>query len=161
LNGTLAWHATPELKIALGMVARSYSFVRGNENNLHQPGGTDQQTGLYYCGTCAGGFLQQPVVPGRPFVDSGRVPGYALFNLDTSYRITRQLTVGLQITNLFDRRYFTAGRLGVNPFSPSVHGAIGPSGWNYNSSEWQNTTYVGPGAPRGFFVSLSYELDNR
>ncbi|MBS0448290.1 MAG: TonB-dependent receptor [Proteobacteria bacterium] len=160
-NGKVTWHATPALQFGLAMLARSDSFVRGNENNLHQPAGTDQQTGLYYCGQCAGGFLQLPVRPGRPFTDSGRVPGYAIFNLDTTYRVTQRLSVGLQITNLLDRKYFTAGRLGVNPFSPSVHGAIGPSGWNYNSAEWQNTTYVGPGSPRGFFVSVNYELDGR
>ena len=35
---------------------------------------------------------------------------------------------------------------------------IGASGWNYNSSEWQNTTLVGPGGPRGLWLTLSYAI---
>ena len=41
--------------------------------------------------------------------------------------------------NLLDKEYFSAGRLGVNPFSPSIHGAIGPDGYNHNSSDWLST----------------------
>ncbi|WP_421883113.1 TonB-dependent receptor domain-containing protein [Methylibium sp.] len=161
LNGSLALHATEAFKVGLGVQIRSSSFVRGNENNQHRTGGTDQEIGQYYCPSenCLGGYIQEPVRPGRAFNNSGRLPGYAIFSLDTSYKVNRQLDVFLQVSNLFDRRYFTAGRLGVNPFSPSVNGAIGPSGWNYNSAEWQNTTYVGAGAPRGVWVGLNYELD--
>ena len=160
LNATIRWRATPELKLGLGMVARSSSFVRGNENNRHQPEGTDQQTGLYYCNTiCYGSYNQLFVRPGREFRTPGTVPGYAVFNLDGSYEITSRLGIALQVTNLFDRRYVTAGRLGINPFAPSVHGAIGPSGWNHNSSEWQNSTFVGPAAPRGYFLSVNYAFD--
>jgi outer membrane receptor protein involved in Fe transport len=158
LNLNVSMKATTDLKLGLGMIARSYSYVRGNENNLHQPAGTDQQTGLYYCNSCAGGFSQTSVPPGRAFTTSGRVPGYAIFNFDADYDVNKQLSVFLQITNLFDRRYFTAGRLGVDPYSPSKNGAIGPSGWNYNSSEWLPTTFVGPGAPRGIWLGLNYSL---
>ena len=34
------------------------------------------------------------------------------------------------VNNLFDKEYFSAGRLGRNPFSPSINGAIGPDGYN-------------------------------
>ncbi len=162
LNLRVGWRITPAWKLGLGMVARSMAYLRGNENNLHQGGGTDQEVGRYYCsqaGGCAfGGFSQLPVRPGRPFTTRGEVPGYAVFNLDSSLELQRGLSLSLQVTNLFDRRYFTAGRLGVNPFAPSVNGAIGPSGWNYNSSEWQNTSFVAPGAPRAVFVGLSWAL---
>lgn len=162
-NGSFALHATEALKVGLGVQIRSSTFVRGNENNQHRPGGTDQEVGQYYCPSenCLGGYIQEPVRPGRAFNNSGKLPGYAIFSLDTSYKASRQLDLFLQISNLFDRRYFTAGRLGVNPFSAPTHGAIGPSGWNYNSAEWQNTTYVGAGAPRGVWVGLNYELDPR
>ncbi|HEY0342940.1 MAG TPA: TonB-dependent receptor, partial [Steroidobacteraceae bacterium] len=75
-NATVTYHATRALQFDLNMIASSYSFVRGNENNLHQPGGTDQETGIYYCTNGAGcgteGLLQQFVRHGRPFTDSGR-----------------------------------------------------------------------------------------
>ncbi len=101
--------------------------------------------------------MQQFVPPGRPFVDPGTVPGYVIVNMDAGYTLWNRLTFFVKVNNLLDRSYFTAGRLGISPFAPSVHGAIGPSGWNYNSSEWQNTTYVGPGAPRGIWVGFSYD----
>lgn len=65
----------------------------------------------------------------------------------------------LQINNLLDKDYFTAGRLGVTPFAPSVNGAIGESGWNYNSADWLHTTMVAPGAPRAVWLGMSYRLD--
>jgi len=162
LNLALSWHALPSLRLGLSAVAHSGSFVRGNENNQHAAGGTDQQIGQYYCttGSCGvTGYEQLPVPAARPFTESGRLPGYATFNLDGTWTIAPGLDLGLQVTNLFDRKYFTAGRLGVNPYAPSTIGAIGPSGWNYNSAEWLNTTFVGPGAPRGYFVSLTYSFD--
>lgn len=162
LNAHVNYRLSPAWKIGLGMVVRSLAYLRGNENNLHRPAGSDQEVGRYFCGqagSCdADGFSQLPVRVGRPFETSGKVPGFAIFNLDTSIEVGRGLSVFAQVTNLFDRRYFSAGRLGVNPFSPSVNGAIGPSGWNYNSSEWQNTSLVAPGAPRGVFVGLSWAL---
>lgn len=156
-NLRVNFQATPAWKIGLGMVAHSRSFVRGNENNGHVPEGTDKQTGGINTGS-------EPIVPeitppGRPFRTKGSVPGYAVFNLDTSYEIAKGLTVYGLVTNLFDREYFTAGRLGINPFVAGPRGARGASGFNYNSSEWQNTTFVGPGAPRGYFVGLTYEFD--
>ena len=131
------------------MNAHSKSFVRGNENNAHQPEGTDAEFN-----SASGDVVRE----GRPFRTSGSVPGYAIFNLDMSYKFAKGFSISAQVNNLFDRKYFTAGRLGVSPFSPSVNGAIGPSGWNYNSSEWQNTTFVGPGASRGIWLALSYEF---
>jgi outer membrane receptor protein involved in Fe transport len=164
-NGRFTLRATPALKIALSVVAQSSSFIRGNENNLHQPAGTDQETGLYFCtqgtGCAATGLEQRFVRRGRPFNNSGTVRGFAIVNLDGSYEIRKGLVVFAQVNNLFDEEYFSAGRLGVNPFSPPVNGAIGPSGWNYNSSEWQNSSYVGPGAPRGIWLGLTFESNAR
>ena len=42
---------------------------------------------------------------------------------------------------------------------PPQNGAIGPSGWNYNSSEWQNTSFLAPDSPRGVFIGLRYLRD--
>ncbi len=51
-------------------------------------------------------------------------------NLDASYRFFTGFTGFVRVMNLFDREYFTAGQLGINPIAPAVNGAIGPSGWN-------------------------------
>jgi iron complex outermembrane receptor protein len=160
-NASFTLNLTPAWQIGFDVTAHSSAFVRGNENNLHEPGGTDQEIGLYYCslgGGCATTGLEQAFVRrGRPFDNSGRTDGFVVVDLDTSYRIGESLVLFARVSNLLDEDYYTAGRLGVNPFSPSVNGAIGPSGWNYNSSEWRNSTFVGPGAPRGIWLGFTYE----
>ncbi|MCX7071860.1 MAG: TonB-dependent receptor [Gammaproteobacteria bacterium] len=154
LTAGIDWRLTRSFKLGLSAIAHSRSFVRGNENNAHQPEGSDQITD---------GFGPVPRVGsiftgGRPFTEKGYVPGYAVINFDASYRLPRGFTVFARITNLLDQTYFSAGRLGVTPYTPSVNGAIGPGGYNYNSNEHQNTTFVGPGAPRGFFGGVSYQF---
>jgi hypothetical protein len=54
--------------------------------------------------------------------------------------------------------YASAGRLGLNAFSPSIRGVIGESGFNYNSADWQGASFLGIGAPRSAFITLSYEF---
>jgi len=61
---------------------------------------------------------------------------------------------------LFDRTYYSAGRLGINAFAPSIRGAIDPvSGFNYNSNDWTSSTFLAPGAPRSAFFTLTYDFD--
>jgi len=161
MNFTLGYQATEKLHFKLGMVAHSPSFLRGNENNDHETGGTDKEIGTFNCGNppACTVLTQGLTPPGRAFRYGGKLPGYAIFNLTTTYKIDRRWTALLQINNLLDKDYFTAGRLGVTPFAPSVNGAIGESGWNYNSADWLNTTMVAPGAPRAVWLGMSYRLD--
>jgi outer membrane receptor protein involved in Fe transport len=148
------------------MVMHSGAYVRGNENNKHQQGPADpirsnctvaqedpNNPGSFISvsHTC---LLQRP-----DFNYSGKTVGYATFNFQTSYKLDKGLTLGLQVNNLFDKEYASAGRLGINPFSPSINGAIGPSGFNYNSREWQSSTFLAPGAPRAAWVTLTYDFD--
>ncbi|MEY2687274.1 MAG: hypothetical protein RL375_1472 [Pseudomonadota bacterium] len=160
LNATVTIRPVDDVRVAFTMIARSKAYMRGNENNLHSPSGTDRETGQFVCntGSCSGGLTQLATSEGRPFTEQGLVPGYAIFNLDVQLHAGKGLTLGLQVNNLFNRKHFTAGRLGINPYAPSTIGAIGPSGWNYNAAEWRNASYVGPGAPRGLWIGLSYEL---
>jgi outer membrane receptor protein involved in Fe transport len=158
-NLSLTWHATQSWDLGLTVIAHSLAYVRGNENNLHEPGGTDQEIGRYVCmtGVCS----QAPVRDGRTFNLGGTTPGFAVVNFDTSFAMTKDLKLVAMVNNVLDKDYISGGRLGITPFSPSVNGAIGPSGWNYNSSEWQNTSFLAPGAPRGVFVGLSYIRDSK
>jgi outer membrane receptor protein involved in Fe transport len=150
------------------MIGRSGTFVRGNENNDHRAGPPadeadplvgdvvfDPNTGdiLGVTFQSNGGFRQ-----GQPFFLSGKLPGYFLFNMNARFQATKGLSLIAQVNNLFDKEYFSAGRLDANPFSPSIFGKIGPSGWNYNSKDWQNTTFVSPGAPRALWIGLEYQF---
>jgi outer membrane receptor protein involved in Fe transport len=129
------------------------AYVRGNENNKHQPG------------VALVDSYEEPatgtVIPVRrtPTTSPGFIPGYMTFNFQTSYKLNSEWTLGFRVNNIFDKEYFSAGRLGRNPFSPSIYGAIGPDGYNHNSSDWQTTNFIAPGAPRGAWVSLTYQFD--
>jgi len=152
LNATVNLHLTQKWEFGVTMVAHSSSYVRGNENNGHTQGAYNytEQSNL-----TGDGYV---LIQGRQFKDAGTVPGYAIFNLKSRYEVFKGFSVFGMINNIFDRRYASAGRLGVNPFSPSELGAIGPSGWNYNSNDWQSSTLIGPGAPRAFWGGFEYRF---
>ncbi len=76
--------------------------------------------------------VQEPIVGAggsvvgyRSFTNPGKVPGYTVFNFQTSYKFNSEWAASLVVNNVFDKEYFSAGRLGVNPFSPSIPGPFG------------------------------------
>lgn len=152
LNATISYAVTPKWQLGFTAVAHSMAYVRGNENNKHQKGVVLVDSYEHPID----GVIQ---VARQPTTSSGFVPGYMTINFQTSYKINSEWTLGLRINNIFDKEYFSAGRLGRNPFSPSIYGAIGPDGYNHNSSDWQTTNFIAPGAPRGAWVSLTYQFD--
>ncbi|MFL9711331.1 TonB-dependent receptor domain-containing protein [Methylobacillus sp. Pita1] len=154
LNASINYAVTDKWTVGLSAVAHSESFVRGNENNEHRQGVT-----RYRQLTIPG--IGATTVARQPTSNPGTVDGYFVFNFQTSYKINTEWTASLLINNLLDKEYFSAGRLGHNPFSPSIYGAIGPDGYNHNSGDWLSTNFVAPGAPRGIWFSLRYEFDSR
>ncbi|HSI46609.1 MAG TPA: TonB-dependent receptor [Methylophilus sp.] len=153
LNATVSYAVTPKWQVGFTAVAHSMAYVRGNENNKHQTGVTLVDS---YEEPATGTVIP---VSRAPTTSPGLIPGYMTFNFQTSYKLNSEWTLGLRVNNIFDKEYFSAGRLGRNPFSPSVYGAIGPDGYNHNSSDWQTTNFIAPGAPRGAWVSLTYQFD--
>lgn len=151
LNASVSYAVTDKWNIGLTAIAHSWSYLRGNENNKHQVGAPNVQQ--LYDGQ--GGAI---LLTRQPFNNPGKIAGYTVFNFQTSYKLDKDLTFGLQINNLFNREYFSAGRLGQNPFAPSINGAIGPSGYNHNSNDWLNANFIAPGAPRGIWATLNYEF---
>jgi len=164
LNATVSYDITPDWTVSLIGILHSESFVRGNENNKHHVGANNTRylsctaptviDGIEYGNNSCATQIDSP-----NFRYPGKVPGYAVWNLKTSYKLTKNLTAGLMVNNLFDREYYSAGRLGINPFSPSINGAIGPGGFNYNSNDWMASTFLAPGAPRSAFFTLTYDFD--
>jgi len=150
LNLNLGYQVTDKWRVGLTMVAHSWSYSRGNENNEHR-GGTFQEVEVT---DNVGGTTTIR----RNFKGDGKTPGYAVFNLNTSYDFGNGWIANLTVNNLLDKEYFSASRIDINPFSPSINGAIGASGFNYNSNEWQSTTFVAPGAPRAAWFTLKYDF---
>jgi outer membrane receptor protein involved in Fe transport len=150
INLNLGYKVTDKWRVGLTMVAHSWSYSRGNENNEHR-GGTFQDAVV---SDNNGGTMTVR----RNFKGDGRTPGYAVFNLNTSYDFGGGWIANLTVNNLLDKEYFSASRLDINPFSPSINGSIGASGFNYNSNDWQSTTFVAPGAPRAAWFTLKYDF---
>ena len=153
LNATLNYEVTDKWTVGLSTVVHSDSFVRGNENNEHRQG--EIRRTITYTDPVTG---SQRLIQTPPTNNPGKVDGYATFNFQTSYKLNKEWTATMLVNNLFDKEYFTAGRLGINPFSPSINGAIGPDGYNHNSDDWLSTNFIAPGAPRGVWFSLNWHF---
>ena len=162
LNASVSYDITDKWNIGLTAVAHSDSFVRGNENNQHRQTTTPD---VYSDGVkiVTPDTLNAALISrGRTFTNPGKVPGYATFNFQTSYKFNSEWTASLLVSNLFDKEYFSAGRLGNNPFSPRIGNTPADpngSGYNHNSAEWQSTNFIAPGAPRGVWFSLNWQFD--
>lgn len=79
---------------------------------------------------------------------NGRVPGYALVNLDARYRLDRSWSLFARMNNVFDRRYENFAILGENFFPGGI----------YNPGAAFSEPFYGVGAPRGFWVGVRYDM---
>jgi outer membrane receptor protein involved in Fe transport len=72
--------------------------------------------------------------------ERGKVPGYAVLNLDTSYKLNANWILFAKVNNVFDKEYATYGQLGENIFT--------------NNDEQFRT----PAAPRAGWVGVTYQF---
>lgn len=125
----LAYRPAQDWRAGVDMLAFSSSYVRGNENNLHQAGAATDAFGET-----------------RDFAGGGKNSGYAVFNLHGAWQMSRTFELGARINNLFDREYATGGLLGENAF---------PGGsFQVDPEAWRRTTFFAPGTPRTIWLSL-------
>ena len=116
------------------------SYVRGNENNLHQP------DGVYYLGP-------------------GQSPGYGVVNLGARYKVNAHYELFAQINNLLNRHYYTAGQLASTPyddkgnFTPRPFAPINIDG--DTQYPIRNSTFLAPGAPVTVFGGLKVIFGRR
>ena len=78
----------------------------------------------------------------------GKLPGYAIVNLDTQYKLGQGWNLFAKAINIFDQDYNTGGRLA------QTH--IGANGqWDENE---RNVSTLLPGAPRAGWIGVRYEF---
>jgi iron complex outermembrane recepter protein len=82
---------------------------------------------------------------------NGKLAGYFLIDLDTTYHVTKQLEVFARVSNLLDKQYASFGVLGQNVFT-------GPNR-TFDGANPVNEQFVGVGAPRSFWLGLRYAWD--
>jgi len=79
---------------------------------------------------------------------NGKIPGYFLIDLDTTYNVTKQLQVFATVKNLLNKKYSTFGILGENFFNGPNH--------TFDGANPVNEQFLGLGAPRGVWVGMRY-----
>ena len=84
---------------------------------------------------------------------NGKLPSYALLNLDAHYRPRPNLEIFARVNNVFDRNYYDFGILGQNFFTGPNH-TFGPIAGSDPVSE----QFRGPGAPIGAWIGVRYSL---
>jgi outer membrane receptor protein involved in Fe transport len=108
------------LRIGTNILAYDDTYMMGNENNEHGNTGGD-----------------------------GKVPGYVIVNFDTSYRYTENWSMNFKAINIFDKTYYTGGRLLMNGFTG-------------NGSEARDTVFRGeglaPGSPQAAWLTINYDF---
>jgi iron complex outermembrane recepter protein len=116
----------PVEKLTFGSTLTAFSsqYVRGNENNAHQ-------------------------ADGGAFSGSGKLAGYALLDVYTTYDLGGAWQLFARVSNVLDKGYSSAGRLGRNSFDAS-------GTFEQDRGEWRNEQFVGPGAPRAGWIGLRY-----
>lgn len=126
--------AAERLRIGVDLQAFSSQYVRGNENNRHQAGASQDLNGVT-----------------RTFLGSGKLPGYVVANLNARVDLGGGWELFGTVSNLFNRRYFTAGALAENPFDAAGN-------FRTDSDIWSRETFYSPGAPRAGWIGLRYRL---
>lgn len=150
-------------------------YARGNENNKHKSGSV-----TYDCQEAADDDFQtyiKSATPGSPalanpgspnitqcntnnnsgsFLNPGKIAGYAVFNMFSSYKIDKEWTLFARVNNIFDREFYTAAQLGGDPFS---NNQIATSASQANRSTTIGDTFVAPGAPRSGWVGIRWDFD--
>lgn len=124
---------TSRLQVDASVVGISSSYARGNENNRHKP-------------------------DGRYYLDEGSSPGYAVANLGARYQVHARVQVNVQVSNLFDRRYYTGAQVGPTGFTAA--GTFVARSFAAVNGEFpvQQATFYAPGAPRAAWVGLRFRF---
>ncbi len=112
------------------VVAFSDQYAQGNENNQHQAGVNFN---------------------GDNFEGSGKVPGYAVLNLNTRFKLDSNWELFGKIDNVFDKEYSSGAILATNSLDSAGNFVT-------NSDNWRNETFYAPGAPRAFWVGVKYTM---
>ena len=131
-----SWRATDSLRLGADLQAFSGQYARGNENNQHQAGTFTDAFGTT-----------------RTFEGAGRIPGYAIVNLNAEADLGGGWQLFGKINNLFDRRYGTVAALAENPFAGGA--------FQVDSNAWRRETFIAPGAPRAAWVGLRYTFGSK
>jgi outer membrane receptor protein involved in Fe transport len=108
--------------VGSSLIVSSGVFLHGDENNANVPDGAD-------------------------FIGSGKIGGYGIVNVQSTWHVAKFADVFVKIDNLFDKRYATSGFLTTNALNND--GSFRP-----DPNDWRNENLVSPAQPIGLFVGV-------
>ena len=135
------YQITPEWSFGGNLVAFSDRYMHGNENNGHQANSAD-------CEVTPPPSAEENKTP----CSKGKLPAFAVVNLDSQYNLGNGWQVWAKAINVFDSDYYTTGRLGVNAFTDSGNA------FEADTDHWKGAAFVSPGAPRAGWLGVRYEF---
>ena len=131
LRAYAEWSPTAKLSFDADVLYVGGSLARGNENNAHEP------DGIYYLGP-------------------GSTPGYTVLNLGAHMRPATHVLVFAELTNLLDRKYYTASQLAATGFTNTGAFIARPFPTPVIDGERPllHATFYAPGAPRMLWLGV-------
>jgi outer membrane receptor protein involved in Fe transport len=129
----------PLLKLAINgdISLIGSAYVRGNENNLHMPNGVT-------------------------YLGCGKSPGYGVVNIGTRYTFNSHYEFFVQVNNLLNRRYYTAGQLASTPYDANGSFSARPFAvLNTGDYAVRHSTYLSPGAPITVFGGMKVSFGRK
>jgi outer membrane receptor protein involved in Fe transport len=129
------WTPAPKLSFDADVLYVGGSTARGNENGAHAP------DGLYYLGP-------------------GATPGYTVLNLGAQLRPAHRVLVFAELTNVADRKYYTASQLAATGFTATGAFNSRPFATPAIDGErpLEHATFYAPGAPRMLWAGVRIGL---
>ncbi|MEP6546117.1 MAG: TonB-dependent receptor [Gammaproteobacteria bacterium] len=118
--------------VGANVIVSSGVFLHGNENNANQAGGTNGA--------------------GDAVAGSGRVSGYAVLNLHSTYHIGKSTDLFIRLANAFDKHYATAGFLTSTSFDRN-------GSFRADPDDWTNENAISPAQPRAVWVGMRYRWE--
>jgi outer membrane receptor protein involved in Fe transport len=116
------------------LIVASGSYLHGNENNANMAGGTNGE----------GAFVSP--------TGTGRIPSYAVVNLQGTYHLGKRIDLFARLANAFDKEYATAGFLTSNTFNPN-------GTFRFDPATYTNENAVSPATPRAIWAGVRIRFD--
>ena len=113
--------------VGASFIVSSGVFLHGNENNANVP-------------------------DGNTFIGSGKVGGYGVLNVQSTWHVVKFADIFVKLDNLLNKHYATSGFLTTN--------ALNNDGtFRSDPDDWRNENLVSPGQPIGVFVGVRLHID--
>jgi outer membrane receptor protein involved in Fe transport len=113
--------------VGASYIMSSGVFLHGNENNADVP-------------------------DGDAFIGSGKIGGYGVLNLQSTWHVVKFADVFVKLDNLFNKHYATSGFLTTNSLNND-------GSFRSDPDDWRNENLVSPGQPIAVFVGVRLHID--